>query len=75
MEELFLYVQNAEFIGQVDPNIRGNCRASRDAAILTTETATTKFAILNPREEVEEIQDETVNPVRCSVGRCNCQRR
>lgn len=32
-EELFLYVQNAEFIGQVDPNIRGNCRTSRDAAI------------------------------------------
>lgn len=37
-----------------------------------SQKAMTKLAILNPREEVEEIQDEIDEPLRCSADCCQC---
>jgi len=70
LEELHSRRRNAENFGQVDPNIRGNYELQERRIYL--RPAKTKLAILNPREEVEEIQDEIDEPLRCSADCCQC---
>gem|GEM_PF-4310448 len=66
--ELHFTRQIAESIGQVDPNIRGDCRASN--ASRPSESRRREALELNPREKSRRFQDETVNSLRCFADRC-----